>query len=56
MCAGSAPGSVEAMDLHTFETALVGLAAFCFILYRQLRAQPVDSARGARRPPSRTSW
>lgn len=38
------------MDLHSIETALVALAAFVFILYRQLRAQPVDAARGARRP------
>jgi hypothetical protein len=38
------------MDLHSLETALVAVAAFAFILYRQLRAQPVDAAKGARRP------
>lgn len=35
---------------HTLLTALVAVAAFVFILYRQLRAQPVNAATGARRP------
>jgi hypothetical protein len=38
------------MDLHPLETALIAVAAFAFILYRQLRAQRVDAAKGARRP------
>lgn len=36
--------------LHTLETGLVTLAVFVFILYRQLRSQPVGAAAGARRP------
>ena len=38
------------MDLHSLEAALVGVAAFAFILYRQLHAQPVAGAAGGRRP------
>ncbi len=38
------------MDLHPLEAPLIAAAAFVFILYRQLRASPVDAAGGARRP------
>ncbi|MGI3785318.1 MAG: hypothetical protein ACRYG2_31575 [Janthinobacterium lividum] len=38
------------MDLHPLEPALVAVAAFVLIVYRQLRAQPVSAAGGARRP------
>jgi hypothetical protein len=41
---------VDVMDLHSLETPVIAAAVFVFILYRQLRAQPVDAARGARRP------
>ena len=45
-----ATGTVEDMNLHSLLTDLVGAAVFVFILYRQLRAQPVNAATGARRP------
>jgi hypothetical protein len=38
------------MNLHPLETGLLALAVFVFILYRQLRPQPVNAVTGARRP------
>lgn len=36
--------------MHSLTTALIGVVAFALILYRQLRARPVNEATGARRP------
>jgi hypothetical protein len=38
------------MDLHPLVTALIAAVVFVVILHRQLRAQPVNVAGGARRP------
>lgn len=38
------------MNLHSLETPLIAAAAFVFILYRQLRPQPVVAVSGGRRP------